>query len=66
MRSQDPTVAWETLDEREQSLWAGKAVAHQGGDISDVLHAVEKPWNYRDEVQDYWKALLEEGERVLK
>ncbi len=60
MRTQDPTVAWDSLTEKEQSLWAGKAVAHLQGDMSEVIRAFEKPWNYRDEVQDYWRALLEE------
>lgn len=61
-RNQDPTVVWDSLSEGEQRLWAGKAVAHQGGDISNVLNAVEKPWNYRDEIQDYWRDLLKEDQ----
>jgi hypothetical protein len=59
-----PFSTWASLSEREQSLWAGKAVADQGGDLSDVLNAIEKPWHYYDEVKAYWLAMLAEEKKV--
>ncbi len=61
-RYQPSTLVWEQLDLADQRLWAAKAVAHQQGDLSEILNAVEKPWNYRDEVQDYWRELLKEDD----